>query len=150
MATLASAMLAGKYTLTHQPVASDAHGRLIDGQQRLAAVVKSGATVHMWVESGTDPDTSGVVDTGLARRPAPSLRIKHSANVHGALGMIRFAEACRANDGKVPDTFQFTMEVKPCAASRTELNYPSHRPSWRFGAEAWNTEPPCGTSRTAW
>ncbi|MFD9461158.1 hypothetical protein [Streptomyces sp. NPDC060027] len=114
VASLVSAMLAGEYLLTHQPVAFDALGRLIDGQHRLAAVVQSGVTVEMWVITGADPDTFGVVDTGLARRPTQFLRVKHSTNVHGALGMIRFAEACQANDGQVPDSFQFTMDVKPC------------------------------------
>ncbi|MFF3864088.1 hypothetical protein [Streptomyces sp. NPDC002209] len=114
VAGLVSAMLAGEYLLTHQPVAFDALGRLIDGQHRLAAVVQSGVTVQMWVIIGADPDTFGVVDTGLARRPAQFLRVKHSTNIHGALGMLRFAEACRANDGQVPDSFQFAMDVKPC------------------------------------
>ncbi|MFF3967872.1 hypothetical protein ACFYZI_40750 [Streptomyces griseorubiginosus] len=114
VAGLAAAMLAGEYLLTHQPIAFDAHGRLIDGQHRLTAVVQSGITVQMWVITGADPDTFGVVDTGLARRPTQFLRIKHSTNIHGALGMIRFAEACQANDGQVPETFQFAMDVKPC------------------------------------
>jgi hypothetical protein len=107
-------MLAGEYLLTHQPIAFDALGRLIDGQHRLAAVVQSGVTVQMWVITGADPETFGVVDTGLARRPTQFLRVKHSTNIHGALGMIRFAEACQANDGQVPDSFQFAMDVKPC------------------------------------
>lgn len=111
---LVSTMLAGDYLLTHQPIAFDSLGRLIDGQHRLAAVVQSGVTVQMWVITGADPETFGVVDTGLARRPTQFLRVKHSSNIHGALGMIRFAEACQANDGLVPDSFQFVMEVKPC------------------------------------
>ncbi|MGW8361857.1 hypothetical protein ACWGK1_14950 [Streptomyces wedmorensis] len=114
VAGLAASMLAGEYLLTHQPIAFDAHGRLIDGQHRLSAVIQSDATVQMWVIVGADPDTFGVVDTGLARRPTQFLRVKHSANIHGALGMIRFAEACRSNDGLVPPAFQFAMDVKPC------------------------------------
>lgn len=111
---LAATMLAGEYLLTHQPIAFDAFGRLIDGQHRLAAVVQSGVSVQMWVIIGADPETFGVVDTGLARRPTQFLRVKHSNSIHGALGMIRFAETCRANDGQVPEGFQFTMDVKPC------------------------------------
>lgn len=114
VANLATTMLAGEYLLTHQPIAFDAHGRLIDGQHRLAAVVQSGVTVQMWVITGADPETFGVVDTGLARRPTQFLRVKHSNTIHGALGMIRFAKACRDNEGLVPVSFQFTMEVKPC------------------------------------
>ncbi|MDQ1013536.1 hypothetical protein [Streptomyces afghaniensis] len=114
VASLVATMLAGEYLLTHQPIAFDALGRLIDGQHRLAAVVQSRVTVQMWVIVGANPDTFGVVDTGLARRPTQFLRVKHSNTIHGALGMIRFAEACRDNDGQVPDSFQFAMDVKPC------------------------------------
>lgn len=42
-------MRSGNWKLTHQGVAFDADGQLIDGQHRLAAVVKSGVSVRMLI-----------------------------------------------------------------------------------------------------
>lgn len=49
---LAGQMLNGKFLLTHQGIAFDAGGVLIDGQHRLMAIVESGVTVTMVVSWG--------------------------------------------------------------------------------------------------
>ena len=41
----ARAMRAGQWLLTHQGIAIDTNGELVDGQHRLSAIVASGATV---------------------------------------------------------------------------------------------------------
>lgn len=45
----AADMLAGRWILTHQGIAFDCEGNLIDGQHRLQAVVRSGKAVYMVV-----------------------------------------------------------------------------------------------------
>jgi len=43
------AMLAGDWRLTHQGIAFDRHGLVLDGQNRLEAVRRSGKTIRMHV-----------------------------------------------------------------------------------------------------
>ena len=45
----AAEMTAGRWRLTHQGIAFDTEGKLIDGRHRLLAVIRSGATVPMLV-----------------------------------------------------------------------------------------------------
>jgi hypothetical protein len=49
VARLTADMKAGRWHLTHQGIAFDADGQLVDGQHRLTAVMQSGATVEMAV-----------------------------------------------------------------------------------------------------
>lgn len=49
VAGFANDMRDGHWKVTHQGIAFDAEGRLIDGQHRLTAVIQSGATVRMMV-----------------------------------------------------------------------------------------------------
>ena len=59
---LARDMQTGNWKLTHQGIALDKDGRLLDGQHRLTAVVKSGCTVKMLVTYNVVPDAFEVVD----------------------------------------------------------------------------------------
>lgn len=71
--TYARAMAAGQWMITHQGISFYEDGNLADGQHRLLAVVKSGATVQMLcthglsneclmgIDSGRPRDTTGVI-----------------------------------------------------------------------------------------
>lgn len=54
----AADMRRGKWHITHQGIAFDEAGNLLDGQHRLAAIVKSGCTIEMLVTTGL-PQSSG-------------------------------------------------------------------------------------------
>lgn len=71
----AAEMKAGNWMLTHQGIAFDISGRLIDGHHRLNAVCKSGVTVTMNVTYNMAPDAALCIDTGRARNMADQLRI---------------------------------------------------------------------------
>jgi hypothetical protein len=65
-------MLAGRWRLTHQGIALDPQGRLLDGQHRLRAVLEadlsqSGIVVPMMVTVGVPRDTFAVMDSGRPR-----------------------------------------------------------------------------------
>jgi hypothetical protein len=75
-------MREGNWQLTHQPIAIDADGRLIDGQHRCRAVVLSGVTVTMMIAHEADATTFGVIDTGSARMPSDALKIAGLTNVN--------------------------------------------------------------------
>lgn len=63
----ALAMERGKWKLTHQGIAFDQEGNLVDGQHRLFAIFKSRKTIRMLVFRGVDPETFAVVDAGRNR-----------------------------------------------------------------------------------
>lgn len=76
----AAEMKAGRWAVTHQPIAFDPDGVLIDGQHRLSAIVAAGVPVTVSVCYDADPDTFGVVDNGWARTPAAALTIAGYGN----------------------------------------------------------------------
>lgn len=65
---LAEDMELGRYQMTHQGVAFDWNGNLLDGQHRLAAIVKSGAQIRMLVTSGLPPKSMAVMDVDVKKR----------------------------------------------------------------------------------
>jgi hypothetical protein len=65
--SLARDMMAGKWILSHQGIAIDKDFRLLDGQHRLYAIVKSGVTLKVPVTYNADPEAFNVID--LNNRP---------------------------------------------------------------------------------
>ena len=63
------------WRLTHQGIAFDTEGNLIDGQHRLNAVIKADATVPMLVSRGLDRDGMLVMDTHKKRNDADALAV---------------------------------------------------------------------------
>lgn len=57
----------GTFVLTHQGIAFDADGNLIDGQHRLMAIATAGIPVRMMVSRGVNPAALSVVDRGASR-----------------------------------------------------------------------------------
>jgi hypothetical protein len=67
-------MISGNWRKTHQGIAFDVFGRLIDGQHRLSAIVQAGIPVEMMVTRNLNPDAFAVIDTGSRRILADSLK----------------------------------------------------------------------------
>jgi hypothetical protein len=65
----------GEWRVTHQGIAFDYNGQLIDGQHRLMAVVRTGIAVDMMVTRGVDPETFAVLDQGARRTAADILHL---------------------------------------------------------------------------
>lgn len=80
---LARQMSAGNWLSIHQPIAFDKSGELNDGQHRLAAVVRSGVTVTMWVCFGANREHMGAVDNTRTRTPGDALAI-YNGRTHPA------------------------------------------------------------------
>lgn len=72
---LAGEMRRGGFILSHQGIAFDVNGRLIDGQHRLSAIIMSGVSISMWVTRNVDAGAFRVMDTGARRSIADSLRV---------------------------------------------------------------------------
>lgn len=65
----------GNWKLTHQGIAFDVDGFLIDGQHRLHAVIAAGIGVWMVVARQLTADSKLVIDMGIIRKPAHSMSI---------------------------------------------------------------------------
>lgn len=72
---LARDMKAGRWRLTHQGIAFDTDGILIDGQHRLWAVIEANVTVKMRVFYNEAPQNRHVLDSGQRRSNLDILRI---------------------------------------------------------------------------
>jgi hypothetical protein len=88
---IAHDIVTGQWKMTHQPIALDKDGVVIDGQHRLSAIAKSRMKVPVLVAFDADRDTFDVIDTGQARTTADTLKIAgygNSAHVAAAARML--------------------------------------------------------------
>lgn len=86
---LSQDMKAGHWNLTHQGIAFDERGALLDGQHRLLAVVQSGATVRMLVVYGADRATFTCIDSGLKRSAADAVAVRGVENARTVAAIAR-------------------------------------------------------------
>ncbi|MCX2183449.1 hypothetical protein KV205_23385 [Streptomyces sp. SKN60] len=70
---LAETILRGEWKLTHQGIAFDEIGTLLDGQHRLRAIIEANTPVEMLVFDGLSRDIFPVLDTGKRRSAADTL-----------------------------------------------------------------------------
>jgi hypothetical protein len=68
-------MKAGHWRLTHQGIAFDPSGVLIDGQHRLWAIVESDTPVEMFIWFNISPEALMAIDSGRARSLVDNLRL---------------------------------------------------------------------------
>lgn len=100
----AAAMAEGRWKTTHQGIAIDKTGTLLDGQHRLEAVVEAGVPVEMVVSFGWDPSAFDVLDTGSTRRVDDFLTIDGVDNAATRAGAARLIATSRTNTKKkIPD-----------------------------------------------
>lgn len=86
---LAEAMRRGEWQLTHQGIAVDSSGRLLDGQHRLSAVLESGVPIETLVFTSVDSSTFSVLDAGKKRNAADALAVAGEKSTHLLASMIR-------------------------------------------------------------
>lgn len=87
-------MINGQWQLTHQGIAFDAKGRLIDGQHRLAAVVKAGIPVKMLVVKDSPATAYDHLDLGYGRTAVDILKAQGEGWITNEwIAVARFMEA---------------------------------------------------------
>lgn len=74
-------MTNGKWRLTHQGVAFNCDGTLLDGQHRLKAIVESGVTVQMLVARAVDSKNQLVMDDHAKRSAGDALTLARGERV---------------------------------------------------------------------
>ncbi|MGW2893934.1 hypothetical protein ACWDAO_04645 [Streptomyces sp. NPDC001212] len=86
---LAGQIQRGEWQLTHQGIAFDEDQVLIDGQHRLAAIVKAGITVPLTVTHGVPRTAFTVMDTGRKRTGRDALALAGEANATHLAAALR-------------------------------------------------------------
>lgn len=121
---LSRQMEGGKWLFDGQPIRFDTFGRLLDGQHRLNAVIKSNTTQQFLIVSGLDDNTFQVMDTGKNRSSSDALSvigvsysssvsacarlvIKHNQGSHSKVG----GEA-RITNAEVVDWFNCNKSIE--------------------------------------
>ena len=75
MEAIARSMLSDTYVWTGDPIRFDSDNRLIDGQHRLSAIVKSGVTLHdVLCVQVVDEEVHKYIDTAIKTRSSTDLR----------------------------------------------------------------------------
>jgi hypothetical protein len=87
--SFAEAMRRGDWLVTHQGIAFDTRGVLVDGQHRLAAIIEADLPVEMTVFTEVEPDTFDVLDTGKRRNAADVLAIEGEKSTVLLAAMVR-------------------------------------------------------------
>ena len=85
----AAAMRRGEWRVTHQGIAFDATGALVDGQHRLAAIVEADLPVEVTVFSEVPEGAFDVLDTGKRRNAADVLAIEGEKSAVMLAAMVR-------------------------------------------------------------
>src|SRR5438876_1801624 len=85
----AQAMVRGEWRVTHQGIAFDTNGVLVDGQHRLAAIVEADVPVEMTVFTEVPVGAFDVLDTGKRRNAADVLAIEGEKSAVMLAAMVR-------------------------------------------------------------
>lgn len=121
----ARAMVAGRWDLSHQGIAIDTDGRLIDGQHRLHAVVQAGVPVRMLVAMDVPKVAMQHIDTGTARTARDIFMIGGESWItNESIAIARFME----HSG----TFPATIGPKERSTDEIRMMVESFRPAIDF------------------
>jgi hypothetical protein len=122
-------MVAGRWRLTHQGIALDPQGRLLDGQHRLRAVLEAdlsqpGIVVPMMVTVGVPRDTFAVMDSGRPRSAGSFLEGSYggarAALARAALTIV--LNGGRASHGTIARGRPSNSQVLSFMSSRPEID----------------------------
>lgn len=84
----AGAMKRGEWVLSNDAITFDRHGRLINGQHRLSAVVMAGITMQFMVMRNSPDGLFDVADSGLGRSMGDRLDQVGETSVHALAGAL--------------------------------------------------------------
>lgn len=132
VAEFARDMAAGAWQYTGEAIKFSRTGRLVDGQNRLNAVIRSGATVPMLVVRGLDDEAQRVMDTGAKRTSADDLTMhgeKHATILAAAsrialgVGEMGYGDAhrYRATNSEIADFVAANPDIRTAAAEAREV-----------------------------
>lgn len=92
-------MTSGQWALTHQGIAFNKAGELVDGQHRLEAVIAANVPVQMVVSTGFDVEYSSPIDVGASRSFSDLLHVSNKEAA--ALRALALLSSGRTNPGAI-------------------------------------------------
>lgn len=137
----ANDMKAGHWRLTHQGIAFDNNGILLDGQHRLMAIVESGITIKMVVTRGLPKENQLVMDDHSKRSASDAISLARKEKITADhIAIIRGAIELQSNS--------FSTAKK----TKTELNelLDQFYPALEFVNEFITTKQKGVTSAPVW
>ncbi len=87
----AQAMHAGHWKFNGEPIVFSNQGRLLDGQNRLKAIVRSGMTIPMMIIYGIEEETFRTMDLGSKRTTGQILQILNNKDGNVLAATLRLA-----------------------------------------------------------
>ena len=100
VAAYARDMAAGRWQFNGEAIKFATDGTLLDGQHRLHAVVKSGATITVLIVNGLPAETQDVMDSGAKRQASDALRLAGVKNSTTTAAIARLALNIDISGGK--------------------------------------------------
>lgn len=91
---LVSDMTEDRFLITHQGIAFDENGEMIDGQHRCEAIIESGKNQWMLVTTGLPSEAKRVIDGGAKRAAHDFMPGKFKALRAGGIRIMLAIEAC--------------------------------------------------------
>jgi len=122
VAAYARDMENGKWLTTGEPIKFDSRGNLLDGQHRLAAIIRAGMRVKMTMARNIPTEARKVMDTGRRRSVADNLHmdfgVKNPTQVSSAAriiirwrgGLLRQSNTLRITDSEI---YEFVVNHDP-------------------------------------
>lgn len=110
IALYAADMKGGHWPVTGATISFGKSGRLLDGQNRLQAVIDSGATIRVLVVWGLDDDVFDVIDGGARRTASDVLVIEGYEGWAAACGASAARIALNMISGKLPYALTYSPQ----------------------------------------
>lgn len=82
-------MVTGKWRFSGGVIGVSSHGLIVDGQKRLLAIIDSGTTQTFHLQTGLDPDSFDVMDTGQPRSASDTVAVAGYKNHNVIAGAVK-------------------------------------------------------------
>lgn len=130
VAHLAADMKTNRWQYTGVPIIIGTHGKVLDGRQRLEAVIVSGSVVRFDVKFGIDPEAQSSMDRVRVRRVSDDLQMENvpnASNVSATTNLILHWRSGRLLDRTATPTHAEMREFE--RANREQLQLASREAS---------------------
>lgn len=94
---LASDIEAGRWHINGASIVFNGDGTLLDGQHRLAAIVKAGKPVEMLVVRGVSKAAMATIDANISRKASDAAQLAGYTNTNNLVGTVRLLMNVKLN-----------------------------------------------------
>lgn len=142
---IAKAMEMGRWVLTHQGIAFDKYGNLVDGQHRLLAIIQTGISCTMLITEGVDCEAIPEMDQGQKRNNSTMLQVdsRHADTIAFLARIIFNLKASRYDLERVRDIVISDSEklIQVCGSTRKGLTTSVVKSAFLYYKQKYNSGP---------